>query len=147
MSEIKLDMRMSGFGTITLGGLIDALEEWCVAAEKDSKGAAGAKKLHVFFDWAWATPKSLDSYRGYYDHLALGFGPEDESMSVGELLIELNGAIGKTYTGWKGGDFKMDRKTPVWIGNSGHCSGTVITGVGSETYAAFIQTAHEDDNR
>lgn len=137
---------MSGFGTITLGGLIEALEEWCAFAEKESKGSAGARQCSVFFDWAWATPNTVASYRGYYSHLALGYGDEDETRMVGELIDHLKEAVGQTYTGWKGGDFKMDLKTPVWVGNPGHCSGTIIKGVGRETYAAFILTSNEDDD-
>ncbi len=137
--------RISGFGTITLGGFIEALEEWCVLAEKENGGAAKAKDCRTYFDWAMATPDGIGSYRGYYEHLSLGYTDEDGSMKVGELLTLLKGAIGKVYTGWKGGDFQMTRKTPVWVGNTGYCYGTQIKGIQSKTYAAVIITGHEDD--
>ena len=137
--------RMSDYDTISLGGFIEALEEWCTHVEKENGGAFKAKDCHAYFDWASATPTGLHSYRGYYDHLALGYTGEDGSMEVGELLALLKGAVGKTYTGWKGGDFKMTRKTPVWIGNAGHCSGTTIKGIGPNTYAAIIVTCIEYD--
>ena len=137
--------RISEYGTITLGGFIEALEEWCENAEKENDGAFKAKDCHVYFDWAMATPEGIDSYRGYYRHLALGYGDEDNVVTVGGLLFILNDAIGRTFVGWKGGDFTMDRMSPVWVGNPGHCYGTQIKGIQGKHYAAVIITGHEDD--
>ena len=136
--------RMSDFNTISLGGFIEALEGWCVLAEKENGGAAKTLGCHVYYDWASAVPSGLGSYRGYYEHLALGYTNEDGTMKVGELLALLKEAVGKTYTGWKGGQFKMTRKTPVWIGNSGHCSGTTIKDISNQTHAAIIITCNEN---
>jgi hypothetical protein len=33
----------------------------------------------------------------------------------------LTEAIGKTYTGYKGGEYVMGKVTPVWVANYGNC--------------------------
>jgi hypothetical protein len=52
------------------------------------------------------------SYRGYYDELA--FDPVEET-TFGDMLQHARSALGKTFTGYKGGDFKMTGDTRCWI--------------------------------
>jgi len=56
------------------------------------------------------------SYRGYYDELA--FEP-CEDISVGELLKIAKDCIGKTFTGYKGGEYTMTRHAPIWLSQYG----------------------------
>lgn len=77
---------------------------------------------------------SLMSYRGYYDHLALGYclddwNNEECGITVKGLVKKLRHAIGQTFEGYKGGDFTMGPQTPVWLANYGRSQGGVITGV------------------
>lgn len=58
------------------------------------------------------------SYRGYYTDLA--FEPR-ENTTVGEMLGCAKEALGKTYSGYKGGDFKMGEYTDVWLSEYGRC--------------------------
>ena len=58
------------------------------------------------------------SYRGYYDELA--FEPA-ENVTVGKMLESAKKALGTTYCGWKGGDFKMEEYTDVWLAVEGRC--------------------------
>lgn len=58
--------------------------------------------------------KGLISYRGIYAELAIDFGI-GWGMPAGELLFEAKNAVGKTFEGYKGGEFLMEEKTPVWI--------------------------------
>lgn len=60
--------------------------------------------------------KNPHSYRGYYHCIA--FEPCGET-TVGKMLELAEGAIGKTYTGWKGGDFTMYEDTNVFIAYEG----------------------------
>ena len=63
---------------------------------------------------------SLDSYRGYYADLALE--PSLTPIPAKKLLIILLSAWGSTFEGYKGGDFKMEGDTPLWVaayGNTG----------------------------
>lgn len=63
------------------------------------------------------------SYRGYYDELA--FEPV-ESTTFGEMLTHARNALGATFTGYKGGDYKMGEYTPCWIAEYGTSTGDKI---------------------
>jgi len=59
------------------------------------------------------------SYRGYYECLA--FEPA-RTVMVANLLASAKEAVGKTYEGWKGGEFKMDLDTEcfwAFVGDTG----------------------------
>lgn len=58
------------------------------------------------------------SYRGYYEDLA--FEPT-ENITVGKMLKCAQEALGKTYQGYKGGDFKMEEHVDVYLANYGRC--------------------------
>ena len=78
----------------TLGELIKFLEE----RDPDLVVPLGFGKPH--------------SYRGYYEDVA--FVPVSKT-TVGEMLQHAKSAMGKTFTGYKGGEFHMDENTSVWI--------------------------------
>lgn len=121
-------------GQLTLGELIDALKK----RDQDHT---------VRFDFCGLVPTGIDSYRGYYEDLALSWGEwkygQKEPMNVGSLVTLLEGAVGQTYTGYKGGDFKMDRDTAMWVANCGDSDGTCIVGVEGGDYNTVIKTAWE----
>ena len=73
-------------------------------------------------------PTTFDSYRGYYNELALGYSIEEPEklMTVEDLIHEAINCIGKEFTGYKGGQFVMDTNTPLWISNYGKCSGAKV---------------------
>ena len=56
------------------------------------------------------------SWRGSYDELA--FEPV-ENVLVSEMLADAKSAVGKTYTGYKGGEFEMDKRTEVHVSDWG----------------------------
>ena len=62
------------------------------------------------------------SYRGYYEDLA--FEPAT-FVTVGHMLNCAKAALGKTYCGWKGGEFLMHEYTTVWIAEHG-CTGEAL---------------------
>jgi len=84
---------------MTLGELIDVLSSY----------APGTVVLHGFSD--------PHSYRGYYDRLA--FEPCGET-TVGAMLECAKEADGSTYTGYKGGDFRMDKETECYLAEHGN---------------------------
>ncbi len=53
------------------------------------------------------------SYRG--DYYQLAFEKNDYSDTVGGLIDTLKNSIGKTYTGYKGGEFTMNEYTNVYL--------------------------------
>lgn len=106
---------------MNLGELIDAVEPY-----KDVEG-------WVMFDFGSASPDGIDSYRGYYDRLALGFsGERSDIMTPKDFYILLTSAVNKTFTGYKGGKYTMDRDTPVHVANYGETSSTEIVRVHAE---------------
>ena len=52
------------------------------------------------------------SWRGSYQELAFEIV---DNTTIGEMLDCANGCVGKTFMGWKGGDFKMDETTEIHI--------------------------------
>ena len=64
--------------------------------------------------WGFGMPHSS---RGDYSELA--FDPA-ENVTVASMLAHAKSALGSTFEGWKGGDFKMGEYTPCWIEKRGH---------------------------
>jgi len=58
------------------------------------------------------------SYRGYYTDLA--FAPA-KNITVGEMLACAQSALGKTFDGYKGGEYTMSEYTTVWLAEWGCC--------------------------
>ncbi len=61
-----------------------------------------------------------DSYRGYYCDIAFALGG-NLTRPVKDLLAECKDAMGKIFSGYKGGEFVMGELTPVWVANYGYC--------------------------
>lgn len=57
--------------------------------------------------------KRLDSYRGYYEDLAIE--PNETGVNVVEFITTCEKANGGTFHGYKGGDFVMNLETPVFV--------------------------------
>jgi hypothetical protein len=102
---------------ITLGELIAKLEP-----------QDGTAELAVEFGGDLFAFGDLDSYRGYYSDLAIEPGGATYGTVAG-ALSELQDAVGKTFTGYKGGDFAMNSRTIVWVDYYGNYSGIGVTGV------------------
>lgn len=117
--------------TMTLGELIKALERY-------------DDKLDCRFDFGRHRPSCLGSWRGDYSELSLISADNEGQITVGEVRKMLKGANGKRYTGWKGGEFKMNLKTRLWTDQDGDCTHTGIVGVTSNASSAIIQTAFID---
>lgn len=109
-----------------LGQLIDALER----CPKDNA---------VRFDFCMTAPTTLDSYRGYYEDLALGWQeqPGYPEPTVGALLKTLKEQLGTTVHGYKGGDYTVDRRQWVYVANYSETSSTCIVGVNSGYYTVI----------
>lgn len=52
------------------------------------------------------------SYRGFYHELAFEPAP---TVTVGAMVEAARSAVGRTFTGYKGGDYTMTAYTPVWL--------------------------------
>ena len=104
------------------------------------------KELPLFIDIMNKRPKGIDSWRGFYCELAIqteNFGSYNtdvvkdkseygdsykqknigkENPTVQEWIDVLKEVIGKTFTGYKGGDFLMSKNIPVWLAEYSHAS-------------------------
>lgn len=135
---------ISAFGTMTIRGLIDAINGFISGHGEDLRGGReNALDAHVYFEFGHAIPTSFASYRGYYDHLAVGFTDDESKRVTFRVFLErLNGAIGQRFSGWKGGEFAMTPESPVWVANRGDNPGTMIVGI---TEYGFIKTQQHGD--
>lgn len=115
----------------TLGDLIAALRN----VEPDKQ---------VRFDFCYLVPTPVDSWRGIYAELAIGFTTDHYAkgslFTVGELLANLQSAVGATFTGYKGGQYIMWEGTPLHVDNHGNSSDTVVVGLDAVGFYAVILT-------
>lgn len=116
---------------MTLGVFIKALQRCNQDAE-------------VVFDFCHIKPTDFDSYRGFYDHLALGWDDEGEDVKCSDLLRDANDAVGKVFYGYKGGDYTMTLDTPLWVSNYGEAKETAIVDVVDKGYYVVIMTAYQE---
>jgi hypothetical protein len=83
-------------------------------------------------------PGDYMSYRGYYDMIAVDHG---DTCTVAEFLAKTTEAIGKEFTGYKGGEFIMTKHTPVWVAEYGQSGGIGIVGIERTADAVILKTA------
>lgn len=95
---------------MVLSEIIQALD---AAIEKD-----GERAVQWGFD-----PSSAHSWRGDYSDLS--FEPM-EGVSLADMRDALRNALGKTFEGYKGGDYTMRDTTYVYIDPYGDCPGNRI---------------------
>lgn len=115
--------------TLTLGQLITALEKQ-------------PPQNNVRFDFCGFVPTTLDSWRGRYQDLAVGFDA-NTSKTVEQFLAECKEAIGKQFIGYKGGEYIMRESTPVYVELYGmyHSPTTGITKVVGDEYDTILKTS------
>lgn len=126
--------------TFTLGQLTEALAQFDDHVQVEYRGAGLDGQR----------PCNLDSSRGSYDELALEHYATSVPVTVRELIDRCLDADGKTLTGYKGGDYDMDSRTPVWVDNWGEWSGSGIAAVkplhcADGTTKAVIHVSTDDD--
>lgn len=115
---------------MTLGNLIRKLEEF-------------PKDRTVRYDFCDLIPTDLDSWRGVYAELALGWSEDtypSKAPNVEQLLGRLRAADGVTYEGYKGGEYKMDMSTPIHVDNPGRYTQTDLVGVLDGGYCVILET-------
>lgn len=137
--EARRAEEMKNSTQLTLGELILKLE------------AVTNKELPVFFDKTKYRPTGIGSWRGSYRELAISYTPDGvyggyngttveheiggdkfyntvstalpEKPTARDFIDKLKECLGKTFVGYKGGDFLMGKTTPVWVANESQCSG------------------------
>lgn len=118
---------------LTLGQLITRLGDMTPSLSLDAS---------ICFDFEYACPTTLTSWRGSYEELALQFEFSGAPPSLQDLLTEVRSGVGRVFEGYKGGQYLMHESTPVWVSNYGHAGHTAIIGVFSNGYQVIIETAY-----
>lgn len=135
----KRNEEMKTSSQLTLGELILKLEMI-------------GEDLPIYFDDLKHRPTSIGSWRGSYNELSINYKEGDsinsdeidktyqfsygeyksyknistnlpKNVKVKDLLRVLKVAIGKTMTGYKGGNFLIGKTTPIWVSTYGECNG------------------------
>jgi murein DD-endopeptidase MepM/ murein hydrolase activator NlpD len=108
----------------------------------------GDDEQDVVFSFGYMYPTGLSSWRGIYRELALEFtderGGEKRPMKLGAFIEMLKDAVGKTYEGYKGGDYVMGKGTPVWVAKYGDAGNTGVVDVLDKDYEVILATAYCD---
>ena len=112
---------------LTLGKLIEKIDN-IIDNRKESIEAL------VFYDFCNLYPASIHSWRGNYHDVALDYdmckyAAYSNNLSLKEFHTLLKDTIGKIFTGYKGGDYKMTKESLVWADCYGECSRTAIIDV------------------
>lgn len=136
---------------LTLGQLIKHLELVI-------KRRPEAANNQVVYDFEYAYPVSLGSWRGSPDMIAIGFSfavhsipgfvqhynQKNEPFNVASFIGLLKDAVGKTFYGWKGGQGTMKESTPLWVANTGNGGSTIVVGIlDTETNIVLLTQYHE----
>lgn len=137
---------LSNSDQLTLGELLLKLKP-IAENQKDKKEEDIAR---VQFDFGTAVPTGFASWRGSYSEIALGYelsgydnhAKHFDNVKVTDFTKMVEDAIGQTYTGWKGGEFTMNKNTPVWVANPGNSGNTGIVEVIDDGYRVILMTAY-----
>jgi hypothetical protein len=98
----------------------------------------------VVFDFCSCVPTTIASWRGDYSFPALGWSPTGYSghgkpPTVKNLIEELEDATsGKTFGGWKGGEYAYSPNHELMIDNRGDCTATHLLCVRDEGYRVVL---------
>ncbi len=131
-------------GQMTLGEMIKMLEP--IADDQEYVIKKYKEEATVRFDFEYMNPTTMDSWRGVYSQLALGFKEIEmgKEPKVSEFLKMLKETVGKTFEGYKGGDSVMKLETPVWVANYGNTGYTAIVDILDGEHTIYLITAHID---
>lgn len=131
---------------MTVGEAIATLENSKLTYESDGE----ERDKHVYFDFEYLFPTGLDSWRGSYAELAITFDWSDryayndenkpKAPTGKEFLTWLKKTVGKTYTGYKGGDFTMGKNTPLWVANYGNSGDTGLVAIEVDDFGITLRT-------
>lgn len=127
--------------------LFPGLNQAIIDAHAAKGGLTLGQCIHALQDIPEDTPLAtpcgpMDSYRGYYDHLAIE--PTGDIATAGRLLAECNHADGRVYEGYKGGSYRMGLDTPVWFSGWGDYTGLSVMGFSMVDGQLVIETAKID---
>jgi len=92
--------------------------------------------------------ESIDSWRGSYSKLAIGYSSyAEDSVTLDEFLCKLVDAAGEYFQGYKGGSYLMTTSTSVWCDNYGCYTCYAIKDITIDTVTNIITlVCREEEN-
>lgn len=132
MNRITRDTRSKYH--LTLGKAIERLKE----VNRDWEVRFGGD----FMEADTPFPGHVTSFRGFYEDLAIVC--TSDPCTVQDLLDRLEGALGGVFQGYKGGDFLMDERTPLWQAQYGDL-GYAIVGMEENDGLVTLVCLNDDD--
>lgn len=142
VTKAKRKESLANSDQLTLGELILKIEQ-IIKKHKESP-EKHKEEATVRFDFEYLFPTEIDSWRGSYDELALNFISDGEELTVSAFLRILKEAIGKSFTGYKGGEYIMNEYTPVWAANYGNSGNTAVINVMDRGYLVVLVTGYRE---
>ncbi len=122
---------------LTLGEIISKCEAIQAASVRE-------KEPSVQFDFEYIVPSGIDSWRGSYNELCIHFSVDGTAPKLSDFIKMLKDAVGKEFTGYKGGEFTMTRHTPVWVANYGNSGNTAVIDVVDGGYFVMLVTGYRE---
>lgn len=88
----------------------------------------------VYFDFCGYCPVDIGSSRGSYDEPALIPGFPREKSTQPPIVIQfvqhlIERALTEHFSGWKGGQYRYSRDSPVWVDYDGAWTATAVVDV------------------
>jgi hypothetical protein len=84
---------------------------------------------------------NFDSYRGYYEDVAISRSCRSGAKLCREVHALAIATVGTTFVGYKGGDFRMNESSRLWVSQWGDASGIGISHI-SYDHTRNIVTLH-----
>lgn len=134
--------RLAKSDQLTLGEMILKLEP-IIEKQKDRIKQELDESI-VYYDFGYFFPTDADSWRGSYAELALNYKSDGEPLTVTRFTEMLKECVGKTFTGYKGGEFEMSRQTPVWVAEYGESGLTAVIDIIDTGYMVIISTGYRE---
>jgi hypothetical protein len=140
----KRQEEMKTSDQLTLGEILLKLEP--ILKKQETVIEKYGKEASVKYDFGRLSPTYVSSWRGDYRELALDYvGTNNKKPLTISMFYEmLKDAIGKIFTGYKGGDFLMGKNTPVWVSNYGESTCTAVIDILDEEHTVIIVTAYRE---
>lgn len=128
---------------LNIGDLLEKLKAFQLTADRD-------EELNVVFDFAHMVPNlEFNSYRGYYEDVAIGYHQNNnfkwKSVGLDEFIVFVEGLLGQEWTGYKGGEFMGQPHTSVWVAlEDSACTGCYIKDVRRKYHNIILETSVDD---
>ena len=129
----------------------EATKEALVLGDLIEKLKLMPQDAYIYYDFCGLVPNDAGSYRGYYDHVSVGYVESHENVvwyqgdngTVENFIQYLERQIGCVYMGWKGGEYIVHANRKMWAANQGDSTNTAIVDVVAvEDWRVHLITAY-----